>query len=138
MCLYDRPAGLFPPSGAAHYLREQREGPLVAAEVVAVKRLIGHEHAHQRDPLEVQPLGDHLRADHHIVQPGGKVAELLVIRRTPRHGVGVHAKNTRCGKELCQLFLGLLRTVSGKPQIRLAAGRTGPRHGGQPPDQALV
>ena len=57
-----RPALLLPPSGPAHHLGEQGEGPLPRPDVVHIQGQVGGHHPHQGDVFKVQPLGYHLGA----------------------------------------------------------------------------
>ena len=80
---YDPPegeVGIGAATAAPHHLGDQAEGPLVAAEIIGVKHLVGGQNAHEGDPGEVQPLGDHLRPDEDIVIPPAEGRkELLVL-----------------------------------------------------------
>ena len=52
-----------PAAGAAGELRDQRERPLLGAEVGEAQGRVGVDHHAERDVGEVVALGDHLRAD---------------------------------------------------------------------------
>ena len=53
-------------AGAAGDLHQQRGEPLGGAEIGAVERVVGAEHAHQRQPRKIVALGEHLRADEDV------------------------------------------------------------------------
>src|SRR3954468_5426829 len=53
------------PAGAAGELRDEREGPLLGAEVGEAQRRVGVEHDAERHVGEVVALGDHLGPDEH-------------------------------------------------------------------------
>ena len=51
------------PSRAARHLEQERGETLGRAEVGAVERVVGAQHADEREPREVVALRQHLRAD---------------------------------------------------------------------------
>ena len=103
--LHQHPAGPVAPPGPAGHLRHELEGPLGGAEVGHVQRRVGVDHADQRDVGEVEPLGDHLRAeqDPHLARPEGR-EHLLVAARRP-HRVGVHPPHDVVGERRLDLAL---------------------------------
>jgi hypothetical protein len=79
VCTSTRPA-VPAAAGAPGELGDQRERPLLGAEVGEAQRRVGVEHDAERDAVEVVPLGDHLRADQHAR------AGALEARSTARRG----------------------------------------------------
>ena len=71
VCTSTRPPAR-PAAGAARELGDQRERPLLGAEVREAQRRVGVDDDAERHVREVVPLGDHLRADE---QPGGRGGE---------------------------------------------------------------
>ena len=92
------PAGQLPATAAPHHLGDQAEGPLVAAEIIGVKHLVGGQNAHKGDPGEVQPLGDHLRPDEDIIIPPTEGRKELLVAVLSHGGVLVHAQDAGGGE----------------------------------------
>ena len=69
-------------SRAARHLGQQLKGALRGAKVGQVERQIGEHHADQRHARQVEALGDHLRADHHVDLAAAQALDQL--RRIPR------------------------------------------------------
>ena len=72
------------------HLRHQLKGPLLRPEVRQRQRRVRAEHAHQRHPGKVQPLGDHLRAQQHPQFPLPEPPQHIEVVRRPLHRVRVH------------------------------------------------
>ena len=71
--------------------------------------MIAADDTHQRDAMNVVPLGDHLRADEQIdfarVQPRQQPLQIVPAA----HRVAIHAADARKGKDLRQPLFALLR-----------------------------
>ena len=81
-------AGL-PPAAAPGELRDEREGPLLGAEVGEAQRRVGVEDDAQRDVGEVVALGDHLGPDENARRGVLEAAQDLLVGAGPRGAVGV-------------------------------------------------
>ena len=109
-------------------LHQQREQPLRRAEIAAEQRAVRIHRRHQRDAAEVVSLGDHLRAhqDVDIALVHGR--ELRFEAALELGGVGIDARHARPGQRLRELLLQALGPAPQRRDVRIAAGRTGPRH----------
>ena len=84
----DRAAAIAPASSTAD-LHHQLEGALVGAEVGDAHQAVGAQHTDDAHTAEVEPLGQHLRADEHLCIPLLKVVEHTPIGSRRTDGVGV-------------------------------------------------
>ncbi len=92
------------------------------AEVGKGQRRVAADHADQRDVGIVQPLGDHLRAEHHLDFAAGESAEQGFVVLGVAHRVAVDAGELQVGKLLAELFLDALGAQAEEAQL-LAAVR---------------
>ena len=69
-------------TGAPCHLGEHLEGTLVCSEVALVEELVGIEDAHEGDAVEIEPLGDHLRADEEVGVSALEVTDDAFVGRT--------------------------------------------------------
>ncbi len=115
-------------SRAAGDLHQQRREALRGAEVRAVQRVVGAQHAHQRQPRKVVALREHLRADEDVeLVRGHPLAH--VGERVPRpRAVAVDACDARPGKRGRQRALEPLRAEAERHQVDVAALGTRTRH----------
>ena len=111
-------------AGAARDLEQQRGEPLRRAEIGAVERVVGAEHADQRQAREIVALGEHLRADEDVDVAGVRPAR---ARRRTRPCVCVLSRSMRAiraaGKRVRQRALEPLRAVPERQEIDVAALR---------------
>ena len=107
--LNNHPSGIVRAPCPARDLRNQLERPLRAAVIGQVQRHIRRDHADQRNLREIQPLRDHLCADHHVRLARSEPPEQLFVRVLFTGGVHVHAHRPRIRKKAIHLFLDLLR-----------------------------
>ena len=108
---------------AAGDLGEELEGAFGGAEVRQLQREIGVDDAHQRHAREVEALGDHLRAEEHVVSAGAEIREHLPEEVLLAHRVGVDAGHAGAGEELSDGLLDLLGAVALPADLRGAAAR---------------
>ena len=109
------------PPRAAGDLGEQLEGPLRRPEVRQLEGEVGVEDADQGDAREIEPLGDHLRAEEQVELAGAEVREHLAELVLARHGVGVDARHAGAGEELGDDLLGALRAMALPADVGRAA-----------------
>ena len=102
-------AGFLSPAAAPDHLRDQGERAFSRAIVPGIEALIGRDHADQRDVFKIEPLGDHLRADHDGDVFLAETVEQLFVGTGRRDGIRVHAEHFSPGKELFQFRLDHLR-----------------------------
>ena len=69
-------------SRASRHLGEQLKCALRGAEVRKEKRDIRRDNAYQRHTRQIQPLGNHLRADQNVRSPLGEGPQQLLMRRS--------------------------------------------------------
>ena len=108
---------------AAGDLSEQLEGTLGGAEVRQLQRKIGVDDAHQRDAREVESLGDHLRAEEHVVLTGAEIREHLPEEVLLAHRIGVDAGHAGAREELGDGLFDLLGAVALPADLRRPAAR---------------
>ena len=97
----------------------------MCAVILRVQALVGIQHPDQRDILEIQPLGHHLRAEQDVRLALGETGQQPLVCVLGGHGVCVHTQHPRRRKPLVQLLLQLLRTGSLGEQTLAAALGTG-------------
>ena len=61
----------------------------------AVQRVVRTQHADQRKPREIMPLGEHLGADQDIDGPVARCARALLRTHLPAHGIAIDAHDAR-------------------------------------------
>ena len=115
--------------GAAGDLREQLEGALARAEIRLMQRKIGVNDADERDVREMQPFGNHLRADEDVGLARAKIAEHFSVIILALHRVGVHAPDARVREKFHEGFLDFLRAHTGVADGRVFAFRIRARGG---------
>ncbi len=103
--------------GATRDLRQQLERPLGRAEVGQPQRLVRRQHADERDPREVVPLGDHLRADEHVDLSTIELAQQLLVGRLPTQRVPIHPGNPGVGHGTSDQRLDLLRALARQLEL---------------------
>ena len=81
-------AAIAPASSTAD-LHHQLKGALVGAEVGDAHQAVSAQHTDDAHTTEVEPLGQHLRADEHLCIPLLKVVEHTPIGPRRTDGVGV-------------------------------------------------
>ena len=96
----------------------------VGTEVRLVEHAVGIEYAYDRDTVEVQSLGNHLRADEQVGTSGCEVADDALIGIAGAGGVEVHACYAGLGQDVAYLVFYLLRAVAAALQFLTSAGRT--------------
>ena len=84
---HDPPVQLGAP-GAARHLLDELEGALAGAVVRQVQLGVGVDDAHQRDVVEIEPLGDHLGAEQHGGIGGGERFQQGLVGAFGLGGVG--------------------------------------------------
>ena len=109
-------------------LRHHHEGMFVGAEIGVVEHRIGIEDTHDGDAIEVEALGNHLRADKDIGTTCGEVIDDTFVGLTGAGGVEVHAGDAGLGEEGAHLVLDLLRAVAPRLEFMATTGRTLRRH----------
>jgi len=125
--LHDDFAGEIGAPRAARYLEQQRREALGRAEITAVERVVGAEHADERQPREVVTLGEHLRADQDIDL--ARVDALAHVGKgalAPR-AVAIDALDARLRKALGERSLEPLRAVADGNEVHVAAVGTAAR-----------
>ena len=100
----------------------------VGTEVGVVQHGVGIEDADDADAVEVETLGNHLRADEQVGAPGAEVADEPFVGIAGAGGVEVHAADTRFGEDVAHVGLNLLRAVAAGLQLRSATGGAGHGH----------
>ena len=120
-----------PASGASCDLGQQLESALGRAEIRKAESHVRPHHAHQRDPMNVVALGDHLRTDQQI-----EFAFIERIQRafevfTAAHRVAIQTSDARLRKHPVQQLFELFRTCAQEIDILAAAmdARLGHRGG---------
>ena len=88
-------------SGAAGHLGEQLEGALGGAEIGHAEADIGGDDADQGDVGNVVALGDHLRADQHVVVAFAEILQDGFVLALAGDGVAIEARDARGGKARC-------------------------------------
>ena len=121
--LHDDHALEVPAAGATGDLGEQLEGALGGAEIRQLQRKVGVDDADEGHAREVEALGDHLRAEEHVVFTGAEVRQDLSEQVLLAHGVRVDAGHAGTREELGDGLLDLLGTVTlpadlGRPAAR--------------------
>ena len=106
--------------GPAGHLREQLKCPLTSAKVRDVQAQVGVNDPDQRHVREVQPLGDHLRAQQNIDFAGAKIAEDAPVILLALERVGVHPLDLGHREALGQGGLNLLRAQADEADRRVA------------------
>lgn len=89
----DHHPSLFFPPGAAGHLAQKLESPFEGTEIGAFEYIVRIEDAHEGNMVEVQPFGDHLRADQDV---GAALLERLKdvpVGVFPTRGIGVHPQD---------------------------------------------
>ena len=94
--LYQRASGFFGASGSAYDLRQQREGALVGAVVVKIKRHIREQYADERNVRKIVTFRHHLRTEQNV-SALAKLGEQFVVSVLDRGRVGVHTQYFRVG-----------------------------------------
>ena len=132
-CLDDNAPSERPPAGASRDLRDELACPFGGAEVGEVERRVGVDDADEHDVGEVEPLGDHLRADEDLDLAGAEGVERPLVAAAGAHRVGVHPGDARPGEEPAHLLLELLRPGAALGQLRCPAARAIRRKAGDVP-----
>ena len=73
-------------------LGDELEGALGSAEIGQRQRRIAADHADERDVRIVEPLGDHLRAEHHLKLAAPKSAKRLLVILAAAHRVAIDTR----------------------------------------------
>ena len=120
--LDDRPAGLAAPSAASDDLSYERKCPLTRAVIAAVQALIGRDNADERYIFKVEPLGDHLCADHYGYLFVFKPAEQRIMAAGGLDRIRIHTQNTCIGIQLMKLILNKLRARADEREHSSAIG----------------
>ena len=121
--LHDNDALEVTTTRAAGDLGEQLKGTFGGAEIRQLQRKIGVDDAHQRHPREVEALGDHLRAEEHVIFARAEVREDLPEEVLLAHGIRIDAGHAGAGEELGDGLLDLLGTVTLPADLRGATTR---------------
>ena len=102
---------------------------LLGANAGAYKLRVGIEHHHEAHPLEVVPLGDHLRAhdDVDFARMHALKSRLGGVFRA--HAVAVDAKHPRLRPERLDALLDALRARADGDDLGIAAARAALGHG---------
>ena len=95
------------------------------------RRGVGVDDADQRHVREVEPLGDHLRAEQDVDLAGRNAREHALVAAGRAHGVGVHARRRGLGKRCATSRLEALGADAAVVQAR-ARGRRGRSRAGSP------
>src|SRR6185437_6763867 len=101
-----------------------RREALGRAEIGAVERVVGAQHADEGQSRKVMALREHLRADQDVDFP---VLDLLADRRKralPARRVTVNARHPRAGECCAYRLLETLRAETERNQVDVAAFRT--------------
>ncbi len=119
-------------AGPTGHLHQQLKRPLTRAKVRQVQCHVRVNDPHQRHVREVQPFGDHLRADQDINLAHAERAEHFPVQRFLCHHVRVHPMHSTLWKRHLDRRLDLLRAHAGISNRRVAALRirTNLRHAG--------
>ena len=112
-----------PAAGTAGHLREQLEGALGGTEVRQLQREVGVDDTHQGHAREVEALGDHLRAEEHVILAGAEVGEDLPEEVLLAHRIGVDAGHAGAREELGDGLFDLLGAVALPADLGGAAAR---------------
>lgn len=115
----DSPGDL-PPSGASGDLREERKGPLGGAEVRLMQGDVRQRHAHHRDALQMQALGDHLRAQNDVDVAGFHGLPFALEVMASAGGVLVQADELPVGEKLPEGVFEALRAQADLNGLALA------------------
>lgn len=120
-CRFLRPAR---PGHLLHHL----ERPLVGSEIGVVEQRVGAEYAHDAHMGEVEPLGNHLRADEYLALLLFEVGDNLLVGFAAAGGVEVHAGDGPSRKRAGNLLLDALGAEAVYGNGGLAAGRAAGGH----------
>ncbi len=121
MGLDDHLARLFRPSGAPGHLHDQLRHTLAGAEVAGEQSAVGIQNRHQRNPREVMPLGQHLRADQNARLSLLNRREQLIHRVLARGTVTVNAQHRVIREQNRQAFFGAFGAGADRAQIDFIA-----------------
>ena len=124
------------------HLHQGGEETLGGAEVGREQAGVGIHHHHQRQAVEIVPLGQHLRAHQQIGAPGMHVVQKGLGRAFASCHVTVQAADVRAGEKRCQRVFQFLRAAPERGQVLVATGRArtgyGLRGGAVMADQAIA
>ena len=121
--LEDHRAGIAAPAAAARELREQRERPLLAAEVGPGEALVGVDRRGQAQIAEVVALRDHLRADEHGRGLAREALERRVETAAPLGRVGVEPQHRDVRQQLADGLADALGAGAETRELDRAAVR---------------
>ena len=128
VALYDHLAGHILPSGAPAHLGQQLVGPLESTEVGKRHQGIRVQDAHHTHPIEIQPLGHHLRAHKDVGLVLLKVGDDLLVAVLGAGGVEVHTGDGGLREEFGQGVFHLLGAEALHLDVGAVAGGTLVRH----------
>ena len=127
--LDDHLAPLRPAPCAAGNLHHQLESPLAGPEIGVVEHVVGVENPHQRDPLEVEPLGYHLRAYQDVGFAARERRHNGAERPFGSHRIAVEPRHPRLGEDAGYLLFDFLGAESHRHHIGDLARRAFGRYG---------
>ena len=130
-----RVAGPRAPARPPRDLREQLKRPLRRAEVRRAQPDVGQRDAHEVDGGNVQPLGDHLRADEDVRLAGGEGAQDALVGAGVGRRVAVPSERAGAGRDAERLVHKPLRA---EPQVADAGAAALGASGGRAPRPAAV
>ena len=124
----DGPAQRPPPSATGH-LRDELERALPGTEVGEVQGRIGVHDADHGHLREIEPFGDHLRAQQDVNLPPRDALEDAVVRPFRAGRVEIHPGDPGFGKAQPEEVLELLGAEPAHALHLMAAGAASRRHG---------
>ena len=129
-CLDERPGIQGPVSAcAAGHLHQRGEQPFRSAEIGGEKARIGIHHDHQRQPVEIVPLGQHLCAHQQVGTARMYILQKGLRRALVAGHVAVQPADVGMREQRAQRIFQLLGAPAQGGQILVAAGGAGTRHG---------
>ncbi len=119
--LDQHPPAALPAPRPSRHLRQEVERPLAGPKIRQVERGVRRDHADEGHLREVEPLGDHLRADEEAHLPRLDRLVEVAVAAAARRGVPIHPGDWRDRKEPVQLGLHPLRPGPPEPEVALPA-----------------
>ena len=130
--LHHDAAGEVAAPGPARDLADQLEGALRPGVVGQAQREVGVDHPDQRDARQVEPLGDHLRADEHVGLAAGEALQQTAMVVAAAHRVAVPAQRAGGGEGALDLSLETLGAhAHGADAVAAAGGAAAGRRGAE-------
>jgi hypothetical protein len=113
---------------SACYLSHHGEGSLIGSEIGLVEHSICREYSYNRDIVEVQTLGNHLRAYEQVGLACRELGYYAFVGIASASGVEVHTGYASLWEGKAEIVFHLLCTCTTISKVGVATIRTGDRH----------